>query len=174
MKKLLLLASILAMSGVAFAAASDEEDLKVQATIIKPLKVTTADVNFGIVAAGQKNVVTIGTSGDGAIEVTGEAEKNVKFSVDGLGSTEGVGSTLYLENESGSTLLAGLLAKNPDDDGDYSGLDFFFNKSYQLLDSGSKKFIVSGIIYDVPEDATPGLYTGSVKVKAEYDFSSEK
>lgn len=174
MKKLLLLASILAMSGVAFAAASDEEDLKVQATIIKPLKITTADVNFGIVAAGQKNVETWGTSGDGEIEVTGEAGKNVKFSVEGLEANDGVDSTLHLKNESGSTLLAGLIGRDFSEPGDFSGLNIFFNKSYQLLDSGSRKFIVSGILYDVPENSTSGLYTGTVKVKAEYDFSSEK
>lgn len=174
MKKLLLLTCILAISGITFAASSDEADLQVKAQIIKPLKITTKEVNFGVVAAGQKNVMT-DQSGNGEIEITGEAGKNVTVSVSGLQTTDGVDSTILLKNnEHGSSLIAGLTGDSLPSSGDHSGLNRFFNKSYALSESGSKKFAVYGILYDVPEDIAPGQYTGTVKIKAEYDFNSNK
>ena len=56
MKKLLLLSSILAISTTIFGTGmSSSDDLKVTAQIIKPLSITTKEVNFGIITVGQKN-----------------------------------------------------------------------------------------------------------------------
>ena len=85
MKKLLLLSSILAISTTIFGTGmSSSDDLKVTAQIIKPLSITTKEVNFGIITVGQQNISTEGTSGYGEITVTGEPYSNVRFQLDGL------------------------------------------------------------------------------------------
>lgn len=174
MKKLLLLAGILAISGITFSAGlSDTRDLEVKAQIIKPLNITTKKVDFGIVASGQKNISTWDTAGDGEIVVTGKAGRNVVLSVEGLSITGGVDSTLQLVNdETGDTLLAGLTGRSSSDPGDFSGLNKFFNKSYSLDGNGSMKFIVSGIIYDIPVNISSGIYNATVKVKATYELDT--
>lgn len=170
MKKLLLLSSILAISTTIFGTGmSSSDDLKVTAQIIKPLSITTKEVNFGIITVGQKNISTEGTSGDGKIEVNGEANSNVRFQLDGLSS-----SIILKTNDSANTLSANLKGVNSSSSESSTNLAELFDKQHALNENGSIAFIIHGTIYDVPEGTASGLYTGTVKITAEYDFNSNK
>ncbi|RGJ23585.1 hypothetical protein DXD66_13820 [Fusobacterium varium] len=171
MKKLLLLSSILAISTTIFGTGmSSSDDLKVTAQIIKPLSITTKEVNFGIITVGQKNISTEGTSGDGKIEVNGEANSNVRFQLDGLSS-----SIILKTNDSANTLSANLTGVNSSSSSESStNLAELFDRQHALNENGSIAFIIHGTIPDVPEGTASGLYTGTVKITAEYDFNSNK
>ncbi|WP_462351261.1 DUF4402 domain-containing protein [Fusobacterium varium] len=171
MKKLLLLSSILAISTTIFGTGmSSSDDLKVTAQIIKPLSITTKEVNFGIITVGQKNISTEGTSGDGKIEVNGEANSNVRFQLDGLSS-----SIILKTNDSANTLSANLKGVNSSSSSESStNLAELFDRRHALNENGSIAFIIHGTIPDVPEGTASGLYTGTVKITAEYDFNSNK
>lgn len=170
MKKLLLLSSILAISTTIFGTGmSSSDDLKVTAQIIKPLSITTKEVNFGIITVGQKNISTEGTSGDGKIEVNGEANSNVRFQLDGLNS-----SIILKTNDSANTLSANLKGVNSSSSESSTNLAELFDRQYTLNENGSIAFIIHGTIPDVPEGTASGLYTGTVKITAEYDFNSNK
>ncbi|WP_270852248.1 DUF4402 domain-containing protein [Fusobacterium varium] len=171
MKKLLLLSSILAISTTIFGTEmSSSDDLKVTAQIIKPLSITTKEVNFGIITVGQKNISTEGTSGDGKIEVNGEANSNVRFQLDGLSS-----SIILKTNDSANTLSANLKGVNSSSSSESStNLAELFDRQHALNENGSIAFIIHGTIPDVPEGTASGLYTGTVKITAKYDFNSNK
>lgn len=169
MKKLLLLSSILAISTTIFGTGmSSSDDLKVTAQIIKPLSITTKEVNFGIITVGQKNISTEGTSGDGKIEVNGEANSNVRFQLDGLSS-----SIILKTNDSANTLSANLKGVNSSSESS-TNLAELFDRQHALNENGSIAFIIHGTIPDVPEGTASGLYTGTVKITAKYDFNSNK
>lgn len=176
MKKLLLLSSILAISTTIFGAGmSSSDDLKVTAQIIKPLSITTKEVNFGIITVGQKEISTEGTSGDGKIEVKGEANSNVRFQLDGLHNAGKRSSSIILKtNDSANTLSANLTGVNSSSSESSTNLAELFDKQHALNENGSIAFIIHGTIYDVPEGTASGLYTGTVKITAEYDFNSNK
>ncbi|MHD0315388.1 DUF4402 domain-containing protein [Fusobacterium varium] len=171
MKKLLLLSSILAISTTIFGTGmSSSDDLKVTAQIIKPLSITTKEVNFGIITVGQKEISTEGTSGDGKIEVKGEANSNVRFQLDGLSS-----SIILKTNDSANTLSANLKGVNSSSSSESStNLAELFDRQHALNENGSIAFIIHGTIPDVPEGTASGLYTGTVKITAKYDFNSNK
>lgn len=180
MKKLLLLSSILAISTTIFGTGmSSSDDLKVTTQIIKPLSITTKEVNFGIITVGQQNISTEDTSGDGKIEVKGEANSNVRFQLDGLHTAGKTSSSIILKtNNSTNTLSANLTGANLTEVNSSSesstDLAELFDKQYALNENGSIAFIIHGTIYDVPEGTASGLYTGTVKITAEYDFNSNK
>ena len=176
MKKLLLLSSILAISTTIFGTGmSSSDDLKVTAQIIKPLSITTKEVNFGIITVGQQNISTEDTSGDGKIEVKGEANSNVRFQLDGLHTAGKTSSSIILKtNDSANTLSANLTGVNSSSSESSTNLAELFDKQHALNENGSIAFIIHGTIYDVPEGTASGLYTGTVKITAEYDFNSNK
>lgn len=175
MKKLLLLSSILAISTTIFGTGlSSSDDLKVTAQIIKPLSITTKEVNFGIITVGQKNISTEGTSGDGEITVTGEPYSNVRFQLDGLHNAGKRSSSIILKtNDSTNTLSANLKGVNSSSESS-TNLAELFDRQHALNENGSIAFIIHGTIPDVPEGTASGLYTGTVKITAEYDFNSNK
>lgn len=175
MKKLLLLSSILAISTTIFGTGlSSSDDLKVTAQIIKPLSITTKEVNFGIITVGQKNISTEGTSGDGEITVTGEPYSNVRFQLDGLHNAGKRSSSIILKtNDSANTLSANLKGVNSSSESS-TNLAELFDRQHALNENGSIAFIIHGTIPDVPEGTASGLYTGKVKITAEYDFNSNK
>ncbi len=176
MKKLLLLSSILAISTTIFGTGmSSSDDLKVTAQIIKPLSITTKEVNFGIITVGQQNISTEGTSGDGEITVTGEPYSNVRFQLDGLHNAGKTSSSIILKtNDSTNTLSANLKGVNSSSSESSTNLANLFDRQHALNENGSIAFIIHGTIYDVPEGTASGLYTGTVKITAEYDFNSNK
>ena len=176
MKKLLLLSSILAISTTIFGTGmSSSDDLKVTAQIIKPLSITTKEVNFGIITVGQKNISTEGTSGDGEITVTGEPYSNVRFQLDGLHNAGKRSSSIILKtNDSVNTLSANLTGVNSSSSESSTNLANLFDRQHALNENGSIAFIIHGTIPDVPESTASGLYTGTVKITAEYDFNSNK
>lgn len=176
MKKLLLLSSILAISTTIFGTGmSSSDDLKVTAQIIKPLSITTKEVNFGIITVGQKNISTEGTSGDGEITVTGEPYSNVRFQLDGLHNAGKTSSSIILKtNDSANTLSANLTGVNSSSSESSTNLANLFDRQHALNENGSIAFIIHGTIPDVPESTASGLYTGTVKITAEYDFNSNK
>ena len=154
---------------------SSSDDLKVTAQIIKPLSITTKEVNFGIITVGQKEISTEGTSGDGKIEVKGEANSNVRFQLDGLHNAGKRSSSIILKtNDSANTLSANLTGVNSSSSESSTNLAELFDKQHALNENGSIAFIIHGTIYDVPEGTASGLYTGTVKITAEYDFNSNK
>lgn len=177
MKKLLLLSSILAISTTIFGTGmSSSDDLKVTAQIIKPLSITTKEVNFGIITVGQQNISTEGTSGYGEITVTGEPYSNVRFQLDGLHNAGKRSSSIILKtNDSANTLSANLKGVNSSSSSESStNLAELFDRQHALNENGSIAFIIHGTIPDVPEGTASGLYTGTVKITAEYDFNSNK
>lgn len=177
MKKLLLLSSILAISTTIFGTGmSSSDDLKVTAQIIKPLSITTKEVNFGIITVGQQNISTEGTSGYGEITVTGEPYSNVRFQLDGLHNAGKRSSSIILKtNDSTNTLSANLTGVNSSSSSESStNLANLFDRQHALNENGSIAFIIHGTIPDVPEGTASGLYTGTVKITAEYDFNSNK
>lgn len=165
MKKLLLLASILAMSGVAMAAANDgklaSDELKVKAQIIQPLKITTSPIDFGILTIGQKNIYA---STEGSIKVEGDPTQNVTFSVEGLESSP-VGFVKLMNGT--NSLLAGLIFS--DHSSGWVGLNTIGDLSYPL--TSGLNFPVTGYISEVPENTATGDYVGTVKITATYDFT---
>ncbi|WP_195483542.1 hypothetical protein [Fusobacterium varium] len=171
-----MLSSILAISTTIFGTGmSSSDDLKVTAQIIKPLSITTKEVNFGIITVGQKEISTEGTSGDGKIEVKGEANSNVRFQLDGLHNAGKRSSSIILKtNDSANTLSANLTGVNSSSSESSTNLAELFDKQHALNENGSIAFIIHGTIYDVPEGTASGLYTGTVKITAEYDFNSNK
>lgn len=175
MKKLLLLSSILAISTTIFGTGmSSSDDLKVTAQIIKPLSITTKEVNFGIITVGQQNISTEGTSGYGEITVTGEPYSNVRFQLDGLHNAGKRSSSIILKtNDSTNTLSANLTGVNSSSESS-TNLANLFDRQHALNENGSIAFIIHGTIPDVPEGTASGLYTGTVKITAEYDFNSNK
>ena len=176
MKKLLLLSNILAISTTIFGTGmSSSDDLKVTAQIIKPLSITTKEVNFGIITVGQKEISTEGTSGDGKIEVKGEANSNVRFQLDGLHNAGKRSSSIILKtNDSANTLSANLTEVNSSSSESSTDLAELFDRQYTLNENGSIAFIIHGTIPDVPEGTASGLYTGTDKITAKYDFNSNK
>lgn len=177
MKKLLLLAGILAVSGISFSA---ESDLQVKAQIIKPLTVNTEPVDFGILVAGQGYVTTRDVGKSGKILLSGGAKENVQLKVEGF-DAEGVGgSNVYLTNSNDpNSKLVATLASEDKGNGNGSNpsvyLSQLFNTPFSLDENGSLEFPVYGILVQgVPANATPGQYVGTVKIKAEYDFNSGK
>ncbi len=176
MKKLLLLSSILAISTTIFGTGmSSSDDLKVTAQIIKPLSITTKEVNFGIITVGQQNISTEGTSGYGEITVTGEPYSNVRFQLDGLHNAGKRSSSIILKtNDSTNTLSANLTGVNSSSSESSTNLANLFDRQHALNENGSIAFIIHGTIPDVPEGTASGLYTGTVKITAEYDFNSNK
>lgn len=178
MKKLLLLASILAMSGVAMAAANDgksaSDDLEVKAQIIKPLKITTSPVDFGIITAGQTMVSNVE---NGKIEINGENDGSVNLSVTGLDTIDPIygvtGVTLNntTNPSSKSTLIAALMSEDEEKGTKGVNLANMFNRSFSLDGNGELIFPVTGIIYNVPSDTDSGNYVGSVKITATYNFN---
>ncbi|MEQ3308362.1 DUF4402 domain-containing protein [Fusobacterium varium] len=170
-----MLSSILAISTTIFGTGmSSSDDLKVTAQIIKPLSITTKEVNFGIITVGQKNISTEGTSGDGEITVTGEPYSNVRFQLDGLHNAGKTSSSIILKtNDSANTLSANLTGVNSSSESS-TNLANLFDRQHALNENGSIAFIIHGTIPDVPEGTASGLYTGTVKITAEYDFNSNK
>ncbi|WP_278539498.1 DUF4402 domain-containing protein [Fusobacterium varium] len=171
-----MLSSILAISTTIFGTGmSSSDDLKVTAQIIKPLSITTKEVNFGIITVGQQNISTEGTSGDGEITVTGEPYSNVRFQLDGLHNAGKTSSSIILKtNDSTNTLSANLKGVNSSSSESSTNLANLFDRQHALNENGSIAFIIHGTIYDVPEGTASGLYTGTVKITAEYDFNSNK
>lgn len=177
MKKLLLLAGILAISGVAFSAGVEAE-LEVKAQIVKPLTLTTEPVDFGILVAGQGRVSTRdGIGKNGKILLSGGAKENVLLKVEGfnegIGAGKGAGVYLTNINDTNSKLIATLASS--DEHHPSLNLEKIFNTPYSLDEKGSLEFPVYGILQDgVPTNATPGQYTGTIKVTADYEFNSGK
>ena len=181
MKKLLLLAGILAISGAAFSAGVEAE-LEVKAQIVKPLTLTTEPVDFGILVAGQTGLISTrdGIGKNGKILLSGGAKENVLLKVEGFDAVGTGGSNIYLTNvnDTNSKLVATL---GSTDGGNGHGnnssvnLSKLFNTPFSLGEDGSLEFPVYGILQKgVPADATPGQYTGTVKITADYEFNSGK
>jgi len=180
MKKLLLLAGILAISGVAFSAGVEAE-LEVKAQIVKPLTLTTEPVDFGILVAGQGRVSTRdGIGKNGKILLSGGAKENVLLKVEGFDAGGVGGSDVYLTNinDPNSKLVATLASEdigNGNGNNSSIHLSKLFNTPFSLGEEGSLEFPVYGILAKgVPVNATPGQYTGTVKITADYEFNSGK
>ena len=178
MKKLLLLASILAISGITFSA---EADLQVKAQIIKPLTITTEPADFGILVAGSSSPISTldGNGKNGKILLSGGAKENILLKVEGLDAKGGLSGNdaVYLTNtiDPNSKLIASLHSDDNVTHHNLIALSEMFNHPFALNENGSLEFPVYGFLEQgVPADATPGLYTGTVKIKAEYDFNSGK
>ena len=173
MKKILLVTSLLVVSGVAFSAVGAEADLKVRAEVISPLSITTSPVDFGVLTKGEKNIVSFGRSGakNGIIDIKGEAARNVKLT---LGDTVS-NSYVILSNGivgSTSTLTAGL--RVDDKRGGLIEIGNYFATPFTLDVNGSKKLDVVGTIDEVPLNADTGIYISTVKLTAAYDFNPGK
>lgn len=173
MKKLLLLAGILAISGVTFSAGmSDSADLNVKAQIIKPLKVTTTPVDFGILTQGQENATE---EKAGEIRIEGEKGKVVSIELENLvapnvfGHNSGV--TLVNTNNKDSTLNAILYSIDKYRNGEARiAIGTVFKDNFAIEENNSLVFPVTGIIKTVPEKAAPGTYNGTITVNVRYNF----
>lgn len=177
MKKLLLLAGILAISGVAFSA---DANLQVKAQIIKPLTISTEPVDFGILVAGQDYADTReGNGKNGKISLSGGAKENISLKVEGF-DAEGVGkgAGIYLTNiNNPDSKLIATLASDDTIHGHNYGVNLakMFDQPFPLDENGSLEFPVYGILGNgVPDNAAPGQYTGTIKVTADYEFNSGK
>lgn len=173
MKKLLLLAGILAISGVTFSAGmSDSADLNVKAQIIKPLKVTTTPVDFGILTQGQENATE---EKAGEIRIEGEKGKVVSIELENLvapnvfGHNSGV--TLVNTNNKDSTLNAILYSIDKYRNGEARiAIGTVFKDNFAIEENNSLVFPVTEIIKTVPEKAAPGTYNGTITVNVRYNF----
>lgn len=176
MKKLLLLASILTVSGVAVAAEdgkSASDDLKVKAQIIKPLKITTKEVDFGVVAIGQS-----ASASDGEISISGEAGSNFSIEFSDLNNTTNSGESftstgiVLVEPSSKGTLLANLVISDEygtAQSGNAGGPSKFEDfKTTAIPTSGELKYPIYGYLPTVPEGTASGFYEGAIKVTATY------
>ena len=174
MKKLLLLAGILAISGAALGAGmSDSADLNVKAEIIKPLKVTTSPVDFGILTQGQKDATE---EKAGEIRIEGEKGKVVSIELENLvapnilGHNSGV--TLVNTNNENSTLNAILYSIDLGRNGEGRlAIGTVFKDNFAIEENDSLVFPVTGLIKSVPEDAASGTYNGTITVNVKYNFN---
>lgn len=174
MKKLLLLASILAVSGVTLGAGmSDSADLNVKAQIIKPLKVSTTPVDFGILTQGQTNA---SEEKAGEIKIEGEKGKVVFIKLENLvepsflGHNSGV--TLVNTNDESSTLNAILYSIDEGRNGEGRlPIGSVFKDNFAIEENNFLVFPVTGMITSVPEDASSGTYNGTITVNVRYNFN---
>lgn len=170
MKKLLLLAGILAVSGVAFSEPSTktkvEEELKVTAEVVKGLTLTTTPLDFGLVPQGGKN---LGEVTPGTIALTGEQGRKVLLSfIDTVeGNTEIEDSRVHLAGPNPSYFLVAALK--------IDGKDLSSFKDVTLAGvKGEADLKVTGAIEEVNADAATGKYNGAVKITAKYEYNSGK
>ncbi|MHD0316596.1 hypothetical protein [Fusobacterium sp. THCT1E2] len=174
MKKLLLLAGILAISGAALGAGmSDSAELNVKAEIIKPLKVTTSPVDFGILTQGQTNATE---EKAGEIRIEGEKGKVVSIELENLvepnylGHNSGV--TLVNINDESSTLNAILYSIDKfRANASRLPIGSVFKDNFAIEENNSLVFPVTGLIKSVPEDAASGTYNGTITVNVRYNFN---
>lgn len=178
MKKLLLLASILAMSGVAMAAATDgtgKADLNVKARIVKPLSIETKALDFGIIAAGSDYVRVYGENDPGAGRIKIDGTPSSKITL-GFEDEKNPGSkfgdvVLYNENNNpNDKLVASLIITNTGNPA-ASSWDERNNADTSLVlgKDGKHELYVGGKILNVSPDQAAGLYSGNMTVTATYE-----
>lgn len=173
MKKLLLLAGVLVVSGTVLGAGmSDSADLNVKAQIIKPLKVTTAPVDFGILTQGQTNATE---EKAGEIRIEGEKGKVVSIELENLVAPNYLGHncgvTLVNTNDESSTLNAILYSTDEGRNGKGRlPIGSVFKDNFAIEENNSLVFPVTGNIQTVPENAASGTYNGTITVNVRYNF----
>lgn len=179
MKKLLLLASILAISGVAMAATGDGSGtLDVKARIVKPLTVETEALDFGIIAIGSSGYVDdMDATKSGKVKVTGSPNSTIKLDIaDISGLSKNFGEVTLInstgdKNDENNQLVA-YLSFNETSENDAHGFKDRLtsnNTSISLNNKGERSVYVGGYTKTIPETQNGGSYTGTMLVTATYE-----
>ena len=180
MKKILLIASVLIVSGIAFSAGlSDSADLKVNARIVKPLSVTTEPLDFGLIPIGAYGEVDdMDPAKTGKVIVTGSPNSTVKIEISDLSgypSTYFGGITLLntVGNSSdvNNRLTAQLSFNETSEDSDHGFRDRLHKNgsSIKLSTEGKRSVYVGGYTQVVPNTQNGGAYVGTMTIKATYE-----
>lgn len=163
MKKTMLAVCFMAMALTAVGAENTNSEqtaeVKVTATVVEPLELTTKEVKFGKVAKGSEKNAPIE---NGEIVIKGQASEKVKIQfADGMtedwkDTISGLTVALKSKTNSNSTTLT----YSPELDPKLS--------QPLALESGEKKMTLKGNLL-VPENAESGDYEGTLKVKVWYE-----
>lgn len=178
MKKLLLLAGILAISGAALGVGSDSAQLNVKARIVKPLTVETEALDFGIIAIGSSGYVDdMDAAKSGKVKVTGSPNSTVKLDITDMSGLSTKFGEVTLINSVGSKsdknnqLIAQLSFNETSENESHGFKDRLtpLNHSVSLNDKGERSIYVGGSTVTVPETQNGGSYTGAMLVTATYE-----
>ena len=157
MKKMMLLAGLLCICGLSYAATSD--NFNVKARVVEPLAIELNNhtLDFGNVIRGTtgmaKNTVTA--------TITGEQNSHVRVNFK-VNEEDVIGGEVALKNEKGNELTAKLyLNNNPEDVMEVT--------AFTLNDNGKIDFDITGSL-DVPTETASGVYLSEdVVVSVVYD-----
>lgn len=184
MKKLLLLAGILVVSGMTFAAEVNTEankNLDVYAQVVTNLEIDTTPLNFGVIGINSTKTIPVGDAGAGSFTIKGATNTNIILTIT---DTDAENKDKF-QNGKMTALLRRIKS---DGKGDTAGngklkptLEIKDNEG-NLLTSNvvsiastgslhlaqSKKFNVVGTI-ETSDQQNTGNYKGAVNVKAVYE-----
>lgn len=132
-------------------------DVKVTATVVQPLKIETKEVKFGKVAQGSTGNTPIDA---GYIKIEGQANEKVRVQFADAANEK------WKENINDIKVE---LSKGAEE----TKLTYLPNLDPELvqplaLENGEKVLGLSGTL-EVPENATPGQYEGTLNVKVWYE-----
>ena len=178
MKKLLLLAGLLVVTGSAFAADIKTEasgNVDIYAQVLTNLEIDSKPLNFGVLGINDSKTIGANDGGAGSFTITGATNTNISLTIEDTNATEH-------KFENGQ-----IIAKLVREGGVHSKNDFLEPQIY-VYDNGfkitnttfniasknrlhvaqSKEFKVAGDIKTKAEQNT-GNYNGAIKVTAKYD-----
>lgn len=148
---LILTLFLLAFSNI-FSSTTSEENMNINATIIKPLKVIhNGDINYGKAIQD----TTHSTSGHTFI-IYGEPGQNIDISLNDK-NLNGFKENISLFHEKGNSNLLDVYLKNTSDDG----------ANTKLNEKGEYKYSFDTEL-TVPKNATIGNYSGTLTMKVKF------
>ena len=178
MKKLLLLAGLLVVTGSAFAADIKTEasgNVDIYAQVLTNLEIDSKPLNFGVLGINDSKTIGANDGGAGSFTITGATNTNITLTIADTGDT----SKTFVNGEVIAKLVreGGVNSKNDflepqiyvyDNGTKITNTTFNIASKNRLHVAQSKEFKVAGDIETRPEQNT-GNYKGTIKVTAKYD-----
>ncbi|WP_462425520.1 hypothetical protein [Fusobacterium varium] len=181
MKKLLLLAGLLVVTGSAFAADIKTEasgNVDIYAQVLTDLNIKTEPLNFGVLGLSDKKTINSNQNEAGKFTITGASNTNISLTIEDTNAAEhkfengqiiakllrdGVSITGAAHNDRLVPVI-----KIYDNNKQLTSNTFSIAATGKLHEIKSKEFKVAGDIETRPEQNT-GNYKGAIKVTAKYD-----
>lgn len=179
MKKLLLLAGLLVVTGSAFAADIKTEasgNVDIYAQVLTNLEIDSKPLNFGVLGINDSKTIEANDGGAGSFTITGATNTNITLTIADTGDTSKTfvnGEVIAKLVREGGNSATGNDILTPKiyvyDNGDkITNTTFNIASKNRLHVAQSKEFKVAGDIETRPEQNT-GNYKGAIKVTAKYD-----
>ncbi|WP_289102119.1 hypothetical protein [uncultured Fusobacterium sp.] len=178
MKKLLLLAGLLVVTGSAFAADIKTEasgNVDIYAQVLTNLEIDSKPLNFGVLGINDSKTIGANDGGTGSFTITGATNTNISLTIEDTNAAEH-------KFENGQIIAklvreGGVNSKNDflepqiyvyDNGTKITNTTFNIASKNRLHVAQSKEFKVAGDIKTKAEQNT-GNYKGAIKVTAKYD-----